>query len=121
MSQRAPEPPTSREFVKQSTLYQEFLAEREEILRHKWLESERLGYDTAWIAEHHFATSYGIMPDCFAYMAYLAAKTSKINIGAAVRAAQRKHEDPVAAILAAEPGKLLYKGSLSPSISVSSE
>jgi alkanesulfonate monooxygenase SsuD/methylene tetrahydromethanopterin reductase-like flavin-dependent oxidoreductase (luciferase family) len=48
------------------------------------IEAERLGYDTAWIAEHHFATSYGIMPDCFAYMAYLAAKTSKINIGAAV-------------------------------------
>jgi alkanesulfonate monooxygenase SsuD/methylene tetrahydromethanopterin reductase-like flavin-dependent oxidoreductase (luciferase family) len=46
--------------------------------------AERLGYDTAWIAEHHFATSYGIMPDCFAYMAYLAAKTSRINIGAAV-------------------------------------
>ncbi len=41
-------PPISREsqeFVKQSSLYQEFLAEREEILRHKWLESERLGYD----------------------------------------------------------------------------
>ena len=36
------------------------------------LEAERLGCDTAWIAEHHFATSYGIMPDCFAYMAYLA-------------------------------------------------
>jgi alkanesulfonate monooxygenase SsuD/methylene tetrahydromethanopterin reductase-like flavin-dependent oxidoreductase (luciferase family) len=48
------------------------------------LEAERLGYDTAWIAEHHFATGYGIMPDCFAYMAYLAAKTSRINIGAAV-------------------------------------
>jgi alkanesulfonate monooxygenase SsuD/methylene tetrahydromethanopterin reductase-like flavin-dependent oxidoreductase (luciferase family) len=48
------------------------------------LEAERLGYDTAWIAEHHFATSYGIMPDCFAYMAYLAAKTSRIKIGAAV-------------------------------------
>jgi alkanesulfonate monooxygenase SsuD/methylene tetrahydromethanopterin reductase-like flavin-dependent oxidoreductase (luciferase family) len=28
------------------------------------VEAERLGYDTAWIAEHHFATSYGIMPDC---------------------------------------------------------
>jgi len=59
MSQRAPEPPTSREFVKQSTLYQEFLAEREEILRHKWLESERLGYDIGferalldWIRKH---------------------------------------------------------------------
>ena len=48
------------------------------------IEAERLGYDTAWIAEHHFATSYGIMPDCFAYMAYLAAKTSRIKIGAAV-------------------------------------
>lgn len=33
------------EFVKSSTLYQEFLAEREEILKHKWIESERLGYD----------------------------------------------------------------------------
>jgi hypothetical protein len=51
--------PSSREFVKQSTLYQEFLAEREEILKHKWLESERLGYDVGferalldWIRKH---------------------------------------------------------------------
>ena len=42
-----------------SRLYQEFLAEREEILRHKWLESERLGYDIGferalldWIRKH---------------------------------------------------------------------
>jgi hypothetical protein len=49
----------SRDFVKSSTLYQEFLAEREEILRHKWLESERLGYDIGferalldWIRKH---------------------------------------------------------------------
>ncbi len=47
-------------------------------------EAERLGFDTAWIAEHHFSTNYGIMPDCFAYMAYLAARTSRIGIGAAV-------------------------------------
>jgi len=45
MTSSAPEPATSRDFVKQSSLYQEFLAEREEILKHKWLESERLGYD----------------------------------------------------------------------------
>ena len=45
--------------MKQSSLYQEFLAEREEILRHKWLESERLGYDIGferalldWIRKH---------------------------------------------------------------------
>jgi hypothetical protein len=31
--------------VKNSTLYKEFVAEREEILRHKWIESEKVGYD----------------------------------------------------------------------------
>ena len=31
--------------VKNSVLYKEFLAEREEILRHKWLESEKIGHD----------------------------------------------------------------------------
>lgn len=37
--------------------------------------------------------------------------TSKaIAIGRAVREAQRTHDDPVAAILAVEPGKLLYRG-----------
>jgi len=59
MSYPAKEPETTRDFVKQSSLYQEFLAEREEILRHKWLESERLGYDIGferalldWIRKH---------------------------------------------------------------------
>jgi hypothetical protein len=53
------EPEASRDFVKQSSLYQEFLAEREEILKHKWIESERLGYDIGferalldWIRKH---------------------------------------------------------------------
>jgi hypothetical protein len=60
MSSPSKEPdPASHEFVKQSSLYQEFLAEREEILKHKWLESERLGYDVGferalldWIRKH---------------------------------------------------------------------
>jgi hypothetical protein len=59
MTSSVQEPSTSREFVKQSSLYQEFLAEREEILKHKWLESERLGYDIGferalldWIRKH---------------------------------------------------------------------
>jgi len=59
MTSSAQEPATSRDFVKQSSLYQEFLAEREEILKHKWLESERLGYDIGferalldWIRKH---------------------------------------------------------------------
>jgi hypothetical protein len=45
-----------------SALYQEFLAEREEILRHKWIESEKLGHDIGfekalldWIVKHRAA------------------------------------------------------------------
>lgn len=50
---------TDQSFVKRSTLYQEFLAEREEILRHKWIESEKQGKDIGferalldWIRKH---------------------------------------------------------------------
>ncbi|MFA7343642.1 MAG: hypothetical protein WC003_05000 [Terrimicrobiaceae bacterium] len=35
----------SADLVKNSVLYKEFLAEREEILRHKWIESEKVGQD----------------------------------------------------------------------------
>lgn len=47
------------QFVKQSALYKEFLAERAEILKHKWIESEKLGHDIGferalldWIVKH---------------------------------------------------------------------
>ena len=36
--------------VKESALYREFLAEREEILRHKWVLSEREGHDAGFEA-----------------------------------------------------------------------
>ena len=45
--------------LKNSSLYREFQAEREEILRHKWIESEKVGHDigfeqalTDWIIKH---------------------------------------------------------------------
>ncbi len=40
-----PQNDDSSDLVKNSVLYREFLAEREEILRHKWIESEKLGHD----------------------------------------------------------------------------
>jgi hypothetical protein len=58
------EPPKedATELVKNSVLYKEFLAEREEILRHKWIESEKAGYDIGferalldWIVKHRSA------------------------------------------------------------------
>jgi len=51
--------PTAADLLKNSTLYREFQAEREEILKHKWIESEKAGHDigferalTDWIVKH---------------------------------------------------------------------
>src|SRR5438034_11555157 len=46
--------------------------------------ADELGYDYAWVAEHHFSNEYGIMPDVFVYAGYLAALTKRIKIGTAV-------------------------------------
>ena len=50
---------TGTDLVKKSSFYREFQAEREEILRHKWIESEKAGRDigfehalTDWIIKH---------------------------------------------------------------------
>lgn len=50
------------DLVKNSVLYKEFLAEREEILRHKWIESEKAGQDIGferalldWIVKYRSA------------------------------------------------------------------
>jgi len=37
--------PQSGDLLKDSLLYREFVAERDEILRHKWIESEKAGHD----------------------------------------------------------------------------
>ena len=53
------EPPQANDLLKNSSLYREFQEEREEILRHKWIESEKAGRDigferalTDWIIRH---------------------------------------------------------------------
>ena len=47
------------DLLRNSSLYREFQAEREEILKHKWIESEKAGRDigfeqalTDWIVKH---------------------------------------------------------------------
>ncbi len=55
------------------------------------VEAERLGFDSVWIAEHHFSNSYGILPDPFSYLSYLAAKTTRIKLGAAVMVVPLHH------------------------------
>jgi len=55
------------------------------------MEAEELGFDSVWIAEHHFSNRYGILPDPFSYLSYLAAKTSRIKLGAAVMVVPLHH------------------------------
>ena len=50
---------SANDLLKTSSLYREFQAEREEILKHKWIESEKAGRDigfehalTDWIINH---------------------------------------------------------------------
>ena len=50
---------STNDLLKNSSLYREFQAEREEILKHKWIESEKAGRDigferalTDWIIKH---------------------------------------------------------------------
>ena len=59
MSSAEKDTTAANDLLKNSTLYREFQAEREEILRHKWLESEKAGRDigfehalTDWIIRH---------------------------------------------------------------------
>ena len=48
-----------KEIISNSELYKKFLEEREEILKHKWLESEKAGKDIgfekallSWVCHH---------------------------------------------------------------------
>jgi len=59
MSDAMKDTATANDLLKNSSLYCEFQAEREEILRHKWIESEKVGHDigferalTDWIIKH---------------------------------------------------------------------
>ena len=59
MSNAAKESSSANDLLKSSSLYREFQAERDEILKHKWIESEKAGHDigferalTEWIIKH---------------------------------------------------------------------
>jgi alkanesulfonate monooxygenase SsuD/methylene tetrahydromethanopterin reductase-like flavin-dependent oxidoreductase (luciferase family) len=45
--------------------------------------AERLGYDTFWVAEHHFH-EYGVVPNPAVMLAALAPRTSRLKLGTAI-------------------------------------
>jgi hypothetical protein len=59
MSQTTPKGSNGADLVRKSSLYREFEAEKEEIMKHKWIESQKAGHDigferalTDWIIKH---------------------------------------------------------------------
>ena len=57
--------------LKNSLLYKEFICEREEILRHKWIESEKAGQDIGfekalldWVIKYRSAWRKNRQPNC---------------------------------------------------------
>ena len=59
------------------------------------IEAERLGFDTAFIAEHHFH-EYGAVPNPAVYLAALAQRTTRLRLGPAIVVLPFRHPLEVA-------------------------
>ena len=59
-------------------------AERYRLATAQIIQAERLGFDSAWIAQHHFHEDEGGLPAPFVFLAQLAAQTTRIRLGTAI-------------------------------------
>src|SRR5262245_19782913 len=59
-------------------------AERYRLAIAQIVHAERLGFDSAWIAQHHFHEDEGGLPAPFVFLAQVAAQTSRIRLGTAI-------------------------------------
>ena len=59
-------------------------AERYRFAAEQIVQAERCGLDSAWIAQHHFHEREGGLPAPFAFLGFVAAKTSRIRLGTGI-------------------------------------
>ncbi|MBS0518326.1 MAG: putative FMN-dependent luciferase-like monooxygenase [Proteobacteria bacterium] len=59
-------------------------AERYRLAAAQIAHAERFGYDTAWIAQHHFHETEGGLPAPFVFLAHVAARTPRIRLGTGI-------------------------------------
>ena len=59
-------------------------AERYRLATEQIVHAEKHGFDTAWVAQHHFHEDEGGLPAPFVFLAQAAARTSKIRLGTGI-------------------------------------
>jgi putative FMN-dependent luciferase-like monooxygenase len=59
-------------------------AERYRLAAEQIGHAEKLGLDSAWIAQHHFHETEGGLPAPFAFLGFVAARTSRIRLGTGI-------------------------------------
>jgi putative FMN-dependent luciferase-like monooxygenase len=59
-------------------------AERYQLAAQQIAHAERCGFDTAWIAQHHFDEDEGGLPAPFVFLAYAATQTKRIRLGTGI-------------------------------------
>ena len=58
--------------------------ERYRLAAEQIIHAERHGFESAWVAQHHFHENEGGLPSPFPFLAYVAARTSSIRLGPGV-------------------------------------
>ena len=59
-------------------------AERYRLATEQIVQAERHGFDSAWVAQHHFNGDEGGLPAPFVFLAHVAARTSRIRLGTGI-------------------------------------
>jgi putative FMN-dependent luciferase-like monooxygenase len=59
-------------------------AERYRLATAQMIHAERCGFDSAWIAQHHFHEDEGGLPAPFVFLAQVAVQTSRIRLGTGI-------------------------------------
>src|ERR687897_2099431 len=59
-------------------------AERYQLATAQIIHAERFGFDSAWVAQHHFHEDEGGLPAPFVFLAQVAAQTSRMRLGTGI-------------------------------------
>ena len=58
--------------------------ERYRLAAEQIIHAERHGFDSAWVAQHHFQEAEGGLPSPLVFLSHVAARTSKIRLGTGI-------------------------------------